>query len=58
MALLGIALALAIETVASPLVTVLGWLVIAWSTHRMGRSGPLLDWPSSSQRDGRTRRKQ
>jgi hypothetical protein len=36
----GIMAALALSHAAAPLLIVAGWLVIAWSTHRMGRSGP------------------
>lgn len=46
LALSGIALALSEEAVASPALLVVGWLLIAWSTHRVGRSGPLFDWPN------------
>lgn len=45
--LLGIAAALASEAVVSPLALLAGWLIIAWSTHRMGRSGPSVGWPTS-----------
>ena len=45
--LLGIADAIAFETVVSPVALLTGWLVIAWSTHRMGRSGPMLGWATS-----------
>jgi hypothetical protein len=47
LALAGIAGTLAFDAGLSPLLLLVGWLVMAWSTHRMGRSGPLLGSPTS-----------
>jgi hypothetical protein len=47
LSVLGLALAIAAESAIAPLILLTGWLVLAWSTHRMGRSGPLLDFSTS-----------
>lgn len=47
LSLIGILAALVSDTALSPLILLSGWATVAWSTHRMGRSGPLKSWPMS-----------
>jgi len=41
LSLVGLVLAIGFESMLAPLVLLSGWITVTWSTHRLGRSGPM-----------------